>query len=469
MNTLVMKFGGSSVSTTMALTQVLSILMQERERWQRLVLVVSALEGVTDALTEAGHLAQMNNKRGYRRIVANLRTRHLTLIEQLPLGPIERAALQADIDRLLFDMLGTCQALADMVEEDQRQPEALDSVVGVGERLAARIVAALLRQNKIRSVAIDATDLIVTDEVFGNARVNIEATCANVHDQITPMLEREIIPVITGFIGSTVKGKPTTLGRGGSEYTAAVVAVCLEAEEVWMWTDVDGVMTADPREVQTARTIPTLSYDEATELAYFGARVLHPRTLDPLRDQQIALRVCNVFKPQDSGTHIQADTTGQTIKGVTSIQGLGVSVHRSGSLAALADQVDELLFKATGSRVDVMIASQSPGRSFACFVIPTTAGPDALHSLRIALEEAMQQRESSVTWQMRPVTVITAIGAHLDQSQRLNASLLEALEGVRTLALAQGPSNCSLSLVVEPADAERTLQRAHQHITASSA
>jgi aspartokinase len=158
MNTLIMKFGGSSVGTTTALTQVLSIVLQEQERWQRLLLVVSALEGVTDALIEAAHLAQLSNRRGYRRIAATLRTRHMALIEHLPLGPQERASLQADVDRLLFDMLDTCQGLADRRYADrQERSQRIEAIVGVGERLSARIVAALLRQNHLRGVALDAT------------------------------------------------------------------------------------------------------------------------------------------------------------------------------------------------------------------------------------------------------------------------------------------------------------------------
>jgi aspartate kinase len=465
MSTLIMKFGGTSVSTTMALTQVLSIVMQEHERWQRLVLVVAALEGVTDALIEAAQLAQLNNKRGYRRIVANLRTRHLTLIEHLPLGNIERAALQADIDRLLFDMLGTCQAIAN-AETDTIQPESVDSVVGVGERLAARIVAALLRQNKLRSVAIDATDVVVTDEVFGNATIDIAPTCTRVQAQITPMLDRKIIPVITGFIGSTVKGKPTTLGRGGSEYTAAVLAACIGAVELWMWTDVDGMMTADPREIASAKSIPTLSYDEAAEMAYFGARILHPRTIDPLRERLIPLRIRNIFKPQESATFVNIRPADERLKAVTSIQGLGVTARQPLPLAMLIEKIDRLLFSATGSRVESLIVAQSPGQSFACFVIPTTAGPDALHTLRTALDDDVQQQPAGA-WTLRPVSVITVIGTQLDRAHHLGAALLGALDDVRSLALAQGASNCSLSVVVEQHDSERILLRLHERLLSS--
>jgi bifunctional aspartokinase / homoserine dehydrogenase 1 len=461
MSTLVMKFGGSSVGTTTGLTQVLSIVLTEQERWKRLLLVVSALEGVTDALIEAAHLAQLSNRRGYRRIVATLRTRHLALIEHLPLGPTERAALQADIDRLLYDMLDTCQSLADDAKRDES--ESVDAVVGVGERLAARIVAALLRQNSLRGVAIDATDLIVTDNVYGNATINIPVTRSRIAERMMPMLDRSIIPVITGFIGATVAGKPTTLGRGGSDYTASVLGLCCDADEVWIWTDVDGMMTADPREVGDARVISALSYDEVAELSCFGARILHPRMVAPLREQKIPLRVRNVFKPQQQGTLIneQGEKKGSAIKAVTSIAGLGLIAEHSGPLADISQMVDTTLFTTTGSHADVMISSQSSIKSFLCFVIPTTAGPDALHTLKLALEEKLEARGDSPEWLTRPVSVVTAIGSKLDELHAVTASVYQALNGVRILALAQGPSHCSLSFVTEPHDAEKSLLQIH--------
>ena len=460
MDTLIMKFGGTSVGMTTGLTQLLSIVIYEVERWDRLLLVVSALEGVTDALIEAAHLAQLANRRGYRRIVTTLRTRHLALIENLPLGTVERSALQADIDRLLFDMLDLCQSLADH-HDQQAKPEAIDAIIGVGERLAARIVAALLRQNNLRGVAIDATDLIITDNVYGNATPNLELTRERITTHLTPMLERKIIPVITGFIGSTVAGKPTTLGRGGSDYTASVLGVCIDADEVWIWTDVDGIMTTDPREVSTATVIPALSYEEVAELAYFGARILHARMIGPLRERQIPLRVRNVFKPQATGTLVneQAENSKPALKAVTSIQGLGLMAPRGGPLHPIAALVDEALFKVSGTHTEVMISSQSSSHSFVCFVISTSAGHDALHNIQVELEERLPTLPDGDQWTMFPATIITVIGTQVDSLHRLLASILTALDGIRILGMAQG--RCSLSLVVEPRSSERAIRQIH--------
>lgn len=466
MSTLIMKFGGTSVGMTMGLTQLLSIVLYERERWERLMLVVSALDGVTDQLIEAAHLALLNNRRGYRRIVATLRTRHLALIEHLPLGINERNALQADIDHLLFDMLDVCQNMPDHLNEAQ-QPEAVDRVIGTGERLAARIVAALLRQNNLRGVAIDASDVIVTDDVFGNATPILPQTRERIATHLLPLLNRGIIPVITGFIGATESGKPTTLGRGGSDYTASIVGVCSDAREVWVWADVDGMMTADPREVPDAKVIPTLSYDEVAEMAYFGARILHSRMILPLRDRSIPLRVRNVFKPQQTGTLVHNGVTPAGFKAVTMIQGLGLDAPYSGSLSNISALVDDRLSRITGSHTDVMIAAQSSSQSFVCFVIPTNAGPDALHSLQSGLASPISKIDDGI-WSMRPVSVVTVIGSQIGDDHQMIGQLLAALDDVHILALAQGPSHANFCVVVEPQDTDAALDGIHNLIVNSA-
>ena len=255
MGTLTMKFGGASIGTAAGLTQVADIIIDESKRRERILIVASALEGVTDMLLEAAHLARLLNQRGYRRIAATLRTRHMALVEQLPLDEAGRKSLQADIDRLLFDMLEHCQKIAGHLD-DELSPSLSDSVAAVGERLSARIIAALLRQNNIRSAAVDGTDLLITDEVHGNANPDLELTARRVEDLLLPMLERRMIPVVTGYIGASAAGATTTLGRGGTDLTASALSALTGAEELWIWTDVDGMMSADPREAADADVTP---------------------------------------------------------------------------------------------------------------------------------------------------------------------------------------------------------------------
>ncbi|MBI5666621.1 MAG: aspartate kinase [Chloroflexi bacterium] len=465
MTTLVMKFGGSSVGTKTALTQVLSIVLHEREQWDNLILVVSALDGVTDALIEAAHLAHLGNQRGYRRIVANLRTRHMALIEELPLGATERSALQADIDRLLFDMLGMYETMSNTPAETP-VPDLIDATIGVGEKLAARIIAALLRQKDVRSVALDATDLIVTDDTFGNATPDIPLTCERIRTHLLPSLERRIVPVVTGFIGATRTGKPTTLGRGGSDYTASIFAICANANETWIWTGVDGMMTADPREVDSAQVIPRLSYEEVAELAYFGARVLHARMIGPLRDQHIPLRIKNVFKPQQPGTliHDAPPEPPQQLKAVTSISGIALTAARNGPLSPIRQLVDRTLVATTHTHADVMISSQSATHSLVCFLVPTSAGPDAVHAARTMLEQELRDTPDTAAWTVKPVGIVTVIRDKIDEAPLLIAGIIQCLAGQRILALTLGPSRCSLSIVVEPEQVDQTLLAIHDLI-----
>ncbi len=462
MGTLTMKFGGTSVGTTTALSQVLSIIIHESKRWDKVLIVASALEGVTDMLLEAAQLAQLSNQRGYRRIAATLRTRHMALIEQLPFGNTERNALQADIDRLLFDMLDQCQTVANNMN-DELAPSVSDSIVAVGERLSARIIAALLRQNDLRGVAVDGTDIMITDNVHGNANPNIEATTNRVNEIILPMLERDIIPVVTGYIGVTEDGITTTLGRGGTDYTASVLSAIIGADELWIWTDVDGMMSADPREISTAHVIKELNYNEVAELAYFGAKILHAKMIGPLTEKSLPLRIKNVFKPQETGTLVSQDTHDDppSIKAVTSIQALSLSRPTSGSMAGITKMVGNTLFKTLGMRSEVMISSQSSNSSFLCVVIPTSIGVDGVDRLQQGIEDKMSEYPEKMPWQIETVSVVTAIGNNLSHMPTLIAQVLAQLDNTEILGLALGPSNCSVSIAIATKKSQDAVKKIH--------
>lgn len=464
MSTLVMKFGGSVLGTVSALTQVLSIILHEYKRWDQLLLVASALEGVTDMLLEATQLAHISNQRGYRRIAATLRTRHLALVEHLPLESHEQAALQADIDRLLFEMLDECQTLANM-HHDTLPLEISDRIVAVGEKLSSRIIAALLRHHGLRGVAVDAGDILLTDDNFGLAHPIMDITRERVDQHLLPMLERQIVPVVTGFIGATLDGRTTTIGRGGSDLTASILGVCTGAQEVWIWSNVDGMMSSDPQEVADTRIIEELSYAEVAELAYFGARILHARMIRPLQDHRISLRVKNVYKPQQAGTLIrQYDHNAQRgIKAVTSIHSIGLSANRSGSLLNIVELIQATLYEHTGNRVDVMITSQSSNHSFLCFVIPNFAGgPEADAMIRTLIEQKLNTLQDEAQWHLQPMTTVTVIGENLDYASPISATILQQLAGLSLFGVSQGPAKSSLSFIFSPDDADEALQRIHR-------
>lgn len=457
-----MKFGGSALGMTVGLTQMLGIVLHEHELRSRLLIVVSALDGVTDQLIEATRLAELSQRRGFRRIVATLRQRHLSLIEHLPLGQAERSTLQADIDRLLFDMLDNCENLSDHPVGTTERDALTDAIVGIGERLAARIVAALIRAKGLRAVAIDTTDLIITDNVYGHATPNFSVTRDRLLAQLTPLLERQIIPVITGFIGSTQTGRPTTLGRGGSDLTASLVAASIRADEVCVWTDVDGLMSADPREIASAHVIPELSYDETAELAYFGARLLHERMVEPLRAYRIPLRVRNIFRPHAPGTviHERFQSGSPMVKAVSTTLALACRTAQRGPLHTIAAVVDEALFDLTGTHTDIMIALQSPASSLAAFVIPMSAGPDALHSLQNRVASALPVAGLS-DWSVGQIAVVTAVGAGIGDDAVTIGQINTHLRGIPILGMRGGSGAFGYSILVEPTDAEQALNQLH--------
>lgn len=460
MGTLTMKFGGPALATVTTLTQVVNIIIREQQRWDRLLVVVSALNGVTDALIETARLVQLKDRTGYHRIVADLRTRHLDLVNQLTLDDEERTALLADIDRLLFDLLDICQNVADNGIEGA-EPRALDRVIGAGELLTAQILATLLRQHDLRGVAIDTTDLIVVERALAHPEITL--TRARIKEHLLPMLDRDIVPVITGFIAGTASGHPTTLGRGGSDFTASILSVCTDTTEMWMWTNVDGIMTADPHYLDSARVIPRLSYDEAAELAYFGARVLHTHMIEPLREDNIPLYIKNINQPQKPGTQVARTSAHpvQRVKAVTAIQGVGLIAHESGALTPITDMINKTLKKTIDTSADVMITAQSSAQSMVYFAIPTAAGTNMSDTIQAALEIRLQGKPELDVWQVIPVNIITAIGADLDQTPELIAPIFNALGDLPILALSQGPSHCSLSVVVHPNDTQEALARIH--------
>ena len=468
MRTLVMKFGGNALGTAAALTQVLRIVVEQTATWDQVLVVVSALDGVTDMLLESAQLARIANQRGYRRIAANLRSRHLALIEQLPLERPERQTLQADIDQLLSDLLDSCRAIGDDMNEEL-SPMQSDTVVAVGERLSARIIAALLRQHSVRGVAVDGTDILITDAVYGNANPDFDRTVRRVNELLVPMLQRNMVPVVTGFIGATPEGNTTTLGRGGTDYTASVISALLKAHELWIWTDVDGMMSADPRQVKEARIIPKLDYQEAADLAYFGARILHARMIAPLAEGQMPLRIKNIYAPAQTGTLVdrRCGDGMPSLKAVTAIEGLALRRPASGSLAGVTRLVGNTLFKTLGMRTEVMIASQSSNSSFLCLVIPTSIGIDGVDRLQRALQAKMAEYPEKMPWKIETVTLVTAVGSKLNSAPELLAQILQGLDGIDIFGVALGASNCSFTIALPIRDGQRAVRSLHRQVIKS--
>ena len=469
MSTLTMKFGGTSVGSATAIGQAADIILDQARDWDRLVIVVSAMSGVTDALIRGARTAAAGDQQTYRSTVADLRVQHYRAIDELLARDGERAPLLASVDEYLEEFSSFCHSVHVLGEIT---PRAMDAVTSLGERINARILAALLRQRGASSEAVDATELIVTDDAYQNAVPLMGATRAQVSARLGPALEGGVIPVVTGFIGATAEGVTTTLGRGGSDYSAAILGDCLDADEVWTWTDVDGVMTADPRIVPDARVIPSLSYSEISELAYYGAKVLHPRTIRPVVERGIPLWVKNTFNPSHPGTRIVRDpeSTPGTVKAVTAIRGLSlVTVEGRGMMGVPG--IAARTFSAVASQgASVLMISQSSSEQSICFVIPTESAEPVIDAIEEELALELARRDVDRVSSLDDVVIVTAVGAGIRGTPGVAHRIFGALGGgrINVIAIAQGSSECSVSLVVEADAAADAVQQIHSQVIIES-
>lgn len=469
MTLLTMKFGGTSVGSPEALAQAALIILEQSQRWDRVVVVVSAMNGVTDALTRGAVTAAAGDDQTYRALVTDLRARHYGTVATLFSPDGERARLLAMVDEYLDEFAAFCRSVHILGEVT---PRAMDAITSLGERINARIMAALLRKHGLRSEAVDATELIVTDDTFQNAVPLMDKTRDRMLASLVPLMDSQNIPVVTGFIGATEQGVTTTLGRGGSDYSAAILGSCLDADEVWIWTDVDGVMTADPRLVPEARVIPALSASEVSELAYFGAKVLHPRTIWPVIERGIPLWVKNTFNPSCPGTRIvpELESSPGAIKAVTAIQGMSlVTVEGRGMMGVPG--IAARTFAAVASQgASVLMISQASSEQSICFVLPTQAVSSVVHAIEKEMALELSRRDINRVWSLDNVVIVTAVGAGIRSTPGVAARIFGALgrAGINVIAIAQGSSECSISLVVSSELAVEAVRQIHSQVILES-
>ncbi|MDP3724157.1 MAG: aspartate kinase [bacterium] len=295
----VMKFGGTSVGNAHAIEQTASIIQKSlKDTPCCLVVVVSAIRGVTDSLVTIGRNIEKNAREENDLIIEDLEYRHWNVVNNLELPSSIHVELFDGIEKLFVHLRKTISTTTPF------NLESLDPLLSFGERFNARIVAAKLKAIGIQAEALDASSFIETDDHFGNAYPNFANTEIYAKRAIYPRLHSGIVPVVTGFIGATRDNRMTTLGRGGSDYTASILGRVLHAQEVWIWTDVDGLYSADPRTNPDATFLPVVSQEYAQELAQQGAKVLYRKTIEPLLGQDVILRIKNTFHPEFPGTTI---------------------------------------------------------------------------------------------------------------------------------------------------------------------
>jgi aspartate kinase len=347
----------------------------------------------------------------------------------------------------------------------ERPPRSVDEAVAIGERLSALLVSEHLKAEGTPAEAVNARDLVVTDAVFGNASPLMEPTRVKARAKLLPLLRQGTLPVITGFNGATADGRPTTLGRGGSDFSASILAAALDASELWIWTDVDGIMSADPRLVPDAEVLAEVTYAEAAELAYAGAKVLHPRTLAPLAEKKIPVWSKNSFALEKPGTKIvPAIPVANGARAVTSMANVAlVSLEPASPELSGVQVMARALDAVARANVEVLLFSSSSYRQNFCFLVREEELARSVEALESALALELAHHYVHPIHVDRDVGLLAAVGEGMHGKPGLAARIFTAIsrERVNVIAIAQGSSELTIAVVVRRDGLERAVRAVH--------
>ena len=455
----VLKFGGSSLATPDRIRTVSRIVVDEARK-ESVVLVVSAFQGVTNQLLEAAHLAERGDaaaERAYEKLAARHRTAVRTLI-----GSRRGAPVLAKVDAMLVELRDALHGIRLL---GHCPPLALDITASFGERLSALIIASYLDRYR-RARFVDAREFVVTDDQFTQANVNFAKTNRAARRVFGNASKRRgVVPVVTGFIGATPDGRTTTIGRNGSDYTAAIVGAALGASVIEIWTDVDGVLSADPRAVPAAFVLPEITYEEAMEMSYFGAKVLHSATIAPAVAKSIPILIKNTFNPAAPGTLISRSSRadGHLAKGITSVGALTLLTLRGLNMVGVPG-IAERLFRALASRrVNVILISQASSEHTICFAVST---PDAAAATAAVRQEFRYELQNNLTAldERSDQSIIAVVGDGMKGRPGVAGKVFGALgrHNINISAIAQGASERNISCVVDTGQQTRALNVIHQ-------
>jgi aspartate kinase len=443
----VLKFGGTSVGSAERIRGVAERLRERLERGP--VAVVSALSGTTDQLIRAARAAAVRDPPGAAGIEA-IRERHLAVVRELFVAGERRERMLAAVDAIVQELRTLCTGVHYLGE---LTPRSLDAIASVGERLACEIVAEALAEAGLPARALDARRLVVTDESFGRAAPLVEETGARVREAVEPLLAGGVVPVIGGFIGATRQGVTTTLGRGGSDWSASLLGAALAADEIQIWTDVDGLMTVDPRVVPGAQALAEATFEEAAELAYFGAKVLHPATIKPAVERGIPVRVLNSLNPKAPGTRI----AGRAGSGRGEPRAIA---FKTGITVVLISQPRMLMAHGFVARVfEVFDRQRTPVDLIATSEVSVSLTVDNADALPAIVAELETLGEVRV---FPGMAIVCVVGTGFTARSGLAGRIFQALREVNVAMISFGASDVNVSFVVDEAAAETAVRLLHR-------
>jgi aspartate kinase len=458
---IVMKFGGVSVADGDRLRKVGTIIRKYHREGDQLVIVTSAIQGITDSLVDIADHAGRGSKERVREFMETMQAKHRKAAEVSIMDESILASTLKTIDARLEELRNILVGVAHIGELTSRSK---DYVLSYGEKLSAPILQGVLEDLGMRAKALTGGEAgIVTDSHFGDASPLMNVTTLQVKQALEPLIKDGVMPVIGGFIASTQDGVQTTFGRGGSDYTASIIGAALKADEVWVWKDVDGLMTANPKLVKSAKIIERISFAEAMELAHFGAEVIHPKALECAAKYELPFRVKSTKSPDAKGSVIVNEVKikhGDVVKAITNINDVSLITVSGASMVGTPRLAAKVLQILTDKDIDVLMISQSSSEESITLAIPKSSGSKAQNALELSLLGSKQVREVSME---DGLSIVAVVGAGMRGTPGVAARVFSTMaeRKVNIRAIAQGSSELNISFIVKKEDSRKAVESLH--------
>ncbi|HYG38409.1 MAG TPA: bifunctional aspartate kinase/homoserine dehydrogenase I [Cytophagales bacterium] len=453
----VLKFGGTSVGSVERIKTVLNIITQEVQKGEEMAVVFSAMGGATNQLIEMSLQASQGNDQ-YKEMLKKLHERHYEVINALVSVKVQ-SKIFANL-KILFNELDDILHGVFLIKEISQRTQ--DLIMSFGERLSSYIIFECLKGKGVEVEFVDSREVIKTDDNFGNARVNFEITNKNLKAYFN---DHKKLQIVTGFIASTEKNETTTLGRGGSDYTASIIAAAVNATDIEIWTDVDGIMTADPRSVKKAFTLPVVTYVEAMEMSHFGAKVIYPPSLQPAFNKKIPLKIKNTFNPEFEGTLVteKGKKNGFLIKGISSINNVALLNLQGGGMVGVTGISARLFNALANNNINIILITQASSEHSICFAVDPKDAVKAglVIEKEFAFEISTKKIEKAII--ETDLSIIAIIGENMKHTPGISGKLFNALgkNGINVVAIAQGSSEYNVSVVIGKNDLSKALNALH--------
>lgn len=454
----VLKFGGTSVGSSGSIKEVIEIVADYKAQNIPVAVVSSAMKGITNKLLLTGQKASANDET-YLDILKEIEALHFTAIKEL-LAVKNQSHVLATVKKMLNELEDLMHGVFLLKELSLR---TTDLLLSFGERLSCYIINSYANQQGLDAELLDARELVKTDDRFGKGRVQMELTVNNIKEYFNAHPK---IQVITGFVSSTDKNETTTLGRGGSDFTASIFGAALDVEEIEIWTDVDGVLTTDPRQVKKAFSLSEMTYEEAMEMSHFGANVIYPPTLQPAFQKKIPLRIRNTFNRAFKGTLIKsiADSGNYLVKGISSIREISLVNFQGSGMVGVSGVSSRLFGVLANNNVNLILITQASSEHSICFAIDPNDGALAKQVIEEEFSREIEAGKIDSVSIEEQMSIVAIIGENMANTPGISGKLFNALgkNGVNVAAIAQGSSERNVSIVIAQKDTSKTLNTIHE-------